>query len=49
MKNPFAPLKFTSLGMKLMGKRKLSIEIPSREPNSLESIFRKVEEMEGRP
>ena len=49
MKNPFAPLKFTPLGMKLMGKRKLSIEIPSREPNSLESIFRKVEEMEGRP
>ena len=49
MKNPFAPLKFTPLGMKLIGKRKLSIEIPSREPNSLESIFRKVEEMEGRP
>ena len=49
MKNPFAPLKFTPLGMKLMGKRKLSIEIPSREPNSLENIFRKVEEMEGRP
>ena len=48
MKNPFAPLKFTPLGMKLMGKRKLSIEIPSREPNSLENIFRKVEEMEER-
>lgn len=48
MKNPFMPLKFTPLGMKLMGKRKLSIEIPSREPNSLENIFRKVEEMEER-
>ena len=46
LKNPFIPLKFTPLGLKLMGKRKVSIEIPSREPNSLEAIFRKVEEME---
>jgi len=46
LKNPFVPLKFTPLGMKLMGKRKVSIQIPSREPNSLEAIFRKVEEME---
>jgi len=49
MKDPFMPLKFTPLGMKLMGKGKVSIEIPSREPNSLEAIFRKVEEMEERP
>ena len=49
MKNPFMPLKFTPLGMKLMAKRKLSIEIPSKESNPLESIFRRVEEMEGRP
>jgi len=48
MKNPFLPLKFTPLGMKLMGKRKVSIEIPSKEPNALEAIFRKVEEMEER-
>jgi len=48
MKNPFIPLQFTPLGMRLMGKRKISVEIPSREPNALESIFRKVEEMEGR-
>lgn len=48
MKNPFVPLKFMPLGMKLMGKRKVSIEIPSREPNSLEAIFRKVEKMEKR-
>ena len=46
LKNPFVPLKFTPLGMKLMGKRKVSVEIPSREKNSLEAIFRKVEEME---
>jgi len=48
MKDPFLPLKFAPLGMKLMAKRKVSIEIPSKEPNPLEAIFRKVEEMEGR-
>ena len=48
MKNPFIPLQFTPLGIRLMAKRKISVEIPSREPNALESIFRKVEEMEGR-
>ena len=49
MKSPFLPLKFTPLGLRLMGKRKISIQIPSREPNALEAIFRKVEEMEDRP
>jgi len=48
MKSPFLPLKFTPLGLRLLAKRKVSIEIPSREPNALEAIFRKVEEMEGR-
>jgi heterodisulfide reductase subunit C len=48
MKSPLLPLKFTPLGLRLLGKRKVSIEIPSREPNALEAIFRKVEEMEGR-
>jgi len=48
MKSPFLPLAFTSLGLRLMGKRKISIQIPSREPNPLEAIFRKVEEMEER-
>ena len=48
MKSPFLPLKFAPLGMKLMGKGKVSIEIPSKEPNALEAIFRKVEEMEER-
>jgi len=46
MKDPFLPLKFMPIGMKLMGKGKVSIEIPSKEPNALEAIFRKVEEME---
>lgn len=48
MKDPFLPLKFTPLGMRLMSKRKISLEIPSREPNALEAIFQKVEEMEDR-
>ena len=48
MKDPFLPLKFTPLGVKLMSKGKVSIEIPSRNPNPLEAIFRKVEELEER-
>lgn len=48
MMDPFLPLKFTPLGMRLMGKGKVSIEIPSRENNPLEAIFSKVEQMEER-
>ncbi|MEW6671204.1 MAG: 4Fe-4S dicluster domain-containing protein [Thermodesulfobacteriota bacterium] len=48
MKSPFLPLKFTPLGLRLMGKRKVGVEIPSRKPNPLDAIFRKVEEMEER-
>ena len=48
MKDPFLPLKFTPLGIKLMSKGKVSIEVPSRNPNPLEAIFHKVEELEER-
>ena len=48
MKDPFLPLKFTPLGVKLMSKGKVSIEVPSRNPNPLEAIFHKVEELEER-
>ena len=48
MKDPFLPLKFTPLGLRLMAKRKVSIEIPSRNPNPLEAIFHKIEELEER-
>jgi heterodisulfide reductase subunit C len=48
MKNPFMPIQFAPLGIKLMGKGKLSFEIASKENGALESIFRKVEEMEKR-
>jgi heterodisulfide reductase subunit C len=46
MKNPFLPLKFSSLGMKLMGKGKVSFEIPSKGNGTLQAIFQKVEELE---
>jgi len=46
MKNPFIPIQFVPLGIKLMGKRKVSFEIPSKGSGVLESIFRKVEALE---
>ena len=48
MKNPFMLLQFAPLGMKLMGKGKVSFEFPSKGNGGLESIFRKVEELEQR-
>jgi len=48
MKNPFIPLRFAPLGMKLMIKGKVSVQIPTRGQRPLESLFRKVEELEGR-
>jgi heterodisulfide reductase subunit C len=48
MKNPLIPLRFASLGMKLMTKGKVSFQIPSRGKRPLETIFRKVEELEAR-
>ena len=47
MKNPFLPLKFSSLGMRLMGKGKVSFQVPSRGTRPLEALFRKVSEMEA--
>lgn len=46
MKNPLMPLQFVPLGMKLMGKRKVSFEIPSKGNGALEPIFRTVEALE---
>ena len=47
MKNPFLPLKFSSLGMRLMGKGKVSLQVPSRGKRPLEALFQKVAEMEA--
>lgn len=47
--NPILPLKYASLGLKLMGKGKVMPKIPSLGGKSvLESIFVRVEEMEAR-
>lgn len=46
MKNPFMPIMFAPLGLKLMSKGKVSFEIPSKGSGALEAVFRKVEELE---
>jgi heterodisulfide reductase subunit C2 len=47
MKNPLVPLRFTPLGIKLMRKGKVSLEIPSRGRGALNAIFKKAEEVEA--
>jgi heterodisulfide reductase subunit C len=47
MKNPLLPLRFAPLGLRLMGKGKIHIQIPSKGSGKLEAIFAKVEAMEG--
>jgi len=48
MKDPFLPLGFTPLGVKLLRKRKISPQIPRLSgPGKLDAIFRKVEELEA--
>ena len=47
MKNPLVPLRFTPLGMKLMRKGKVSLEIPSKGSGALNAVFRKVKELEA--
>ena len=47
MKNPFIPLRFAPLGMKLMSKGKVSLEIPSKGSGALNAVFKKVEELEA--
>ena len=49
MKNPFVPFRFAALGMRLMLKKKISLQIPSKGKRPLEAIFRKIEELEERP
>ena len=48
MGNPFLPLRFSGLGLRLMGKGKVSIQNPfSKGKGVLDPIFKKVEELEG--
>ena len=47
-KNPILPLRFTPLGLKFMSRGKVKLEVPGRATDkTLESIFRKVEELEA--
>ncbi|MFH1349571.1 MAG: 4Fe-4S dicluster domain-containing protein [Pseudomonadota bacterium] len=50
MKNPFFPIGFTSLGLKLMKKRKIPLEVPRLfGEGRFDRLFSKVEELEARP
>ena len=41
LKNPLAPFRFASLGIRLIAKRKISLQLPSKGRRPLESIFQK--------
>jgi len=45
--NPIAVLKYASLGLKLMSKRKLALHLGSKNDRPLDAIFKKVEEVEA--
>ena len=46
LKNPLAPLRFASLGIKLLAKGKISLKWPWQARMPLEKIFQKVNELE---
>jgi heterodisulfide reductase subunit C2 len=46
MKNPLTPIQFTPLGLRLMAKRKISLEIPSKGGGALDAIFKKAAAVE---
>ena len=48
MKNPLIPLKYAGLGIKLMKKRKIPLQLPSKGIGALDKIFRKVRELEDK-
>jgi heterodisulfide reductase subunit C len=55
MKSPLLPLRFAPLGLKLVGKGKVPLQLPSRGQGKLAALFTKVETLEhaaangGRP
>ncbi len=46
MRNPLLPLRYTSLGLRLIAKGRLSLRWPMRRKRPLEAIFRKAAELE---
>jgi heterodisulfide reductase subunit C len=50
LRNPLVPFQFTPLGLKLMAKGKLSPRMPKfLGEGKLDAIYRRVQELEGRP
>jgi len=47
LKNPFIPLQFAPLGMQLMSRGKVSLQLPSKGTAPLEPLFKKVRELEA--
>jgi heterodisulfide reductase subunit C len=48
MRNPLIPLKYAGLGITLLKKRKIPLQLPSKGMGALDKIFRKVQELEGK-
>ncbi len=46
LKHPLTPFRFAPLGIRLMRKGKVGLQLPSRGIGKLEAIFRKAEEIE---
>lgn len=46
LKNPFTPIRFAPLGMKLMIKGKVGWQMPSKGTGKLDALFQKAEAME---
>lgn len=46
LKNPFIPLQFAPLGLRLMRKGKVRPQLPSKGTGKLDALFRRVAEME---
>lgn len=49
MKNPLLPLRFSSLGLRLMRRGKVRFQLPGRGAGKLEGLFRTVREMDREP
>jgi len=46
LKNPFIPLRFAPLGIRLMRKGKVHPQLPSRGSGKLDALFKKIEALE---
>ena len=48
MMNPRLPLRYAGMGMRLMRRGKVALQLPSRGRGRLNKLFEKVAEMENR-